>query len=180
LSPLLADVKSDHRLLIGLGFTIWVFPRVAWQYITAGAKKLMPTASVLPSLDAKMPVSDLDGLTVWHEARLEEEDVENVPNMATSEILDLMLNTRLPPERISDWVDQAILYTHLWADDNAGDKGKEEKVRRATLRAHGTRTATALTEACRLPQVRGDGESLRQSSRATAGARPGRSSMRLR
>jgi hypothetical protein len=52
---------------------------------------------------SQLPVSDLDGLTVWHEARLEEEeDIENIPNMANADLVELLLNTRLPSERIID------------------------------------------------------------------------------
>jgi hypothetical protein len=76
---------------------------------------------------------------VWHETRLEEEDIENVPNMATANFVDLMLNTRVPADRIIDWVDQAILYTHLGADA-AGDQ------RREALRKCGIRTASAYVK----------------------------------
>jgi hypothetical protein len=47
---------------------------------------------------SRLPLSDLDGLTVWHEARLEEEDIENIPNMANADLVELLLNTRLSPE----------------------------------------------------------------------------------
>ena len=80
-----------------------------------------------------MPVSDLDGLTVWHEARLEEEDIENIPNMATTEIVDLMLSTRFPPDRIIDWVDQAIFFTHLGPDEEEKNKDGEKNRRGKNL-----------------------------------------------
>jgi hypothetical protein len=139
--------------LIVLGFTIGVFPRVVWQYIQGAAKKLMPTSSVLPSLDTPAPISDLDGLTVWHQARLEEEDIENLPNMATADILDLMLSTKFPPDRLIDWTDQAILYTHLGAED-AGAKAASS---RSILRSYGIRTATGLIEAFRRADARDSG-----------------------
>jgi hypothetical protein len=94
---------------------------------------------VVPSLKTQLPISDLDGLTVWHETRLEEEDIENVPNMATANFVDLMLNTRVPADRIIDWVDQAIHNTHLGADE-AADK------RREALRQCGVRTASAYVK----------------------------------
>ena len=94
------------------------------------------TGILFPSLEAQLPLSDLDGLNVWHQTRLEEEDVESIPNMATVDIVDLLLNTRIPPERIIDWVDQAILYTHL--------SQYHDLKYRAKLRAHGIRTASGL------------------------------------
>ena len=80
----------------------------------------------MPTLKEGLPLSDLDGLTVWHESRLEEEDIENIPNMATADIVDLMVNTRFPANRIIDWVDQAILLTQLGAA-----QGKQPRTRGA-------------------------------------------------
>jgi hypothetical protein len=88
-------------------------------------------------MESDLPLSDLDGLTVWHEARLEEEDIENIPNMATTDLVELFITTRFPPERIIDWVDQAILYTQL---------GAKNKGFRDVLRLHGIRTATSFLE----------------------------------
>ncbi|MGH2701705.1 MAG: hypothetical protein ACRDJ2_08015 [Actinomycetota bacterium] len=119
--------------LLTLGFVIGVFPRIAWQIVQVAYKKA--TGWIVQSLKTDLPVSDLDGLTVWHEARLEEEDIENIPNMATTDIVELMLNTKLPSDRIIDWVDQAILYTQL------GVAGVDA---RTALRAHGIRTATSF------------------------------------
>jgi hypothetical protein len=135
-----------------MGFVIGVFPRIAWQVIEGATKKFTNVAFVLPSLQTQLPVSDLDGLTVWHEARLEEEDIENIPNMAAADLVELMLNTRFFPNRIIDWVDQAILYTHLGSDDEQDPA----RSRRRLLRSHGIRTATDLTETYRKAGLRGD------------------------
>jgi hypothetical protein len=104
-------------------------------------------------LTTQLSLSDLDGLTVWHEARLEEEDIENIPNMATADVVDLMLYTRLPPDRIIDWVDQAILYTHLGPGP---ESDPANTTLRRPLRAHGIRTATSLIEVYRRSHARGD------------------------
>jgi hypothetical protein len=153
LSGVTAEGAHTRDALIVLGFTVGVFPRVVWQYIQGAVKKLMPTSSVLPSLDTPAPISDLDGLTVWHQARLEEEDIENLPNMATADILDLMLSTKFPPDRLIDWADQAILYTHLGPEE-LGSKGAGS---RGILRGYGIRTATGLIEAFRRAQARESG-----------------------
>jgi hypothetical protein len=137
-----------------LGFVIGVFPRVAWQIVQAAVKRFTGAALLLPSLQAQLPISDLDGLTVWHEARLEEEDVENIPNMATVDLVDLMIDTRFPAERIIDWVDQAILYTHLGPEKRRADR----LTRREILRAHGIRTASGLMEAFYRSRQRPDRE----------------------
>ena len=94
-----------------LGFVIGVFPVVVWRVIRSLTTKLFVFA--VPNLESKFTLDGLDGLTVWHQSRLEEEDIENIPNMATADIVDLLVNTRLPAGRIIDWVDQAILLTYL-------------------------------------------------------------------
>jgi len=130
-----------------IAFVIGVFPRIAWQFIQEASKRV--TAIALPNFATQLPVTDLDGLTVWHQSRLEEEDVENIPNMATADIGELMLQTRFPTERIVDWVDQAILYTFIGPDD-------PQESRRNVLRGHGIRTATALIHAHRESVRNGD------------------------
>ena len=129
-------LATEGQLLV-IGFVIGVFPQVAWQIIQTAFSKTISFIH-LKSMESDLPLSDLDGLTVWHEARLQEEDIENIPNMATTDLVELFINTRFPPERIIDWVDQAILYTQL---------GAENKGFRDVLRLQGIRTATSFLEA---------------------------------
>lgn len=131
-------LQEGTSLLI-VGFVIGVFPPIVWQFVQSAFKKVTGAGFFLPSLRSQLPISDLDGLTVWHEARLEEEGIENVPNMATADIVELMVQTRLPSEQIIDWVDQAILFTTLGPD---GDKDQTSP--RHKLRVHGIRTASSL------------------------------------
>ena len=159
------DIKTDALLLIG--FSIGVFPSLAWQFVQAALKKVTFAGFFIPSLSSQLPISDLDGLTVWHEARLEEEDVENVPNMATADLVDLMLQTRFPPDRIIDWVDQAILFTHIGPEKtaNGGIRVRER------LREQGIRTATSLVEVYRKAHEAGDVEAFEKILPAGAGGR---------
>ncbi len=133
-------IAAPEATLLVTGFVIGVFPAVAWQYVQGLLKVITRAAVVVPSLSTQLPISDLDGLTVWHQTRLEEEDIENIPNMATANVVDLMLNTRVPPGRIIDWVDQAILYTLIGGEE-------ADLPRRSKLRACGFRTASALVDA---------------------------------
>ena len=130
---------SIEKLLLVLGFGIGVFPRVGWQVIQSGLKRV--GSIIVPSLETQLPLRDLDGLTVWHEARFEEEDIENIPNMATADLVDLFINTRFPPDRIIDWVDQAILYTTLGPDQDEDGDGIRKR-----LADFGIRDATSLVE----------------------------------
>ena len=154
----ISKIQTSTNLLVLFGFIIGFFPRIAWQIIGQLAQKV--AGLVLPSLETPLPITDLAGLTVWHEARLQEEDIENIPNMATADLAELMLNTRFPPDRIVDWVDEAILQTHLGPPvirDGAA-------MPRALLAAHGIRTASGLIEASRRPADRAAFEKLLPSS----------------
>jgi hypothetical protein len=135
-----AGAASERTGVLVAAFIVGVFPRTLWQVITAALKKISWVKLVVPSVEAKQPLEELDGLTVWHEARLEEEDIENVPNMATADVVDLMLQTQIPAERLVDWVDQAILYKVLGPDSDSESKS----TRRSRLRTGGIRTATQL------------------------------------
>jgi hypothetical protein len=46
-------------------------------------------------MTARFPLSDLDGLTVWDQARLLEEGIEDVHALATANLVDLLLGTRV-------------------------------------------------------------------------------------
>jgi uncharacterized membrane protein len=160
-------LEINQQTLLVVGFAIGVFPSLAWQFVQAALKKLTFAGFLIPSLNSQLPISDLDGLTVWHEARLEEEDVENVPNMATADLVDLMLQTRFPPDRIIDWVDQAILFTHIGPEQPANGKPRV----RDRLREQGIRTATSLVEVYRKAHDAGDVEAFEKIVPAGDGGR---------
>jgi hypothetical protein len=79
-----------------------------------------------------------------------------------------MVRTRFPPDRIIDWVDQAILFTHLGPDQEGeenqeGEKkgkkqdgGKKSGSRKERLRLSGIRTATSLIKAFEAAQKKRD------------------------
>ena len=160
------DRRPEPPLLLALGFVIGVFPAIAWQVVQEFFKKVTFSSFFVPSLNSSMPVSELDGLTVWHEARLEEEDIENVPNMATADLVELLLNTRFPPNRVVDWVDQALFYTQLGPEQSTsaaaaareelpdsdgeqqgGERPAHQTSRREELRKYGIRSASSLIDA---------------------------------
>lgn len=99
--------------LLALTFALGAFPHMLWQMLGAWIKSVPFVKGAMPSLEAGRPLSELGGMTVWHESRMEEEDVENVENMATADPLDLMLHTRLPPERLMRWIDESMLLNGL-------------------------------------------------------------------
>jgi hypothetical protein len=122
-----------------LAFVIGVFPDVGWKALQTLVK--LPLRSLVRSLRQVYPLSDLDGLNVWYEARLLEEGIDDMQNLATCNLLSVMLNTRVPVERLVDWIDQSILYLHLGkpvVDDAESPRDQ--------LRRYGIRTATDLED----------------------------------
>jgi hypothetical protein len=113
----------------------------------------------LPAL-RRAPLTDLDGINVWTEARLNEERIGDVHAMATAEIERLVLRTHFPTAQLLDWIDQAILYNH------SGSQAEWF----VPMRALGIRSATKLLSAAtgvwRVPGARfpgtGDDSAFRQ------------------
>jgi hypothetical protein len=99
----------------------------------------------VPSLREEHPLTNLEGMNLYDQARLLEEGIENVENLAHHNLFELMLRTRIPTARLVDLLDQAILYLHvsdaLHTEDpsNAGHCND-----RSHLRVYGIRTATDL------------------------------------
>lgn len=127
--------KLEQAERSAIAFVVGVFPDVGWQLLVGGLKT--PIQKLVPSLRSQYPLSDLDGLNLWYESRLLEEGIEDLQNLATANLVDVILNTRVPVERLVDWVDQALLFLHL---DKQGHPSREE------LRRFGIRTASDLAD----------------------------------
>ena len=74
-----------------------------------------------------LPLSVIDGISQFHETRLREEGIDNVQNLASAKIDELLANTRFSAQQVMDWVDQAILHTYIQA-------GSWESFRRGGVR----------------------------------------------
>jgi hypothetical protein len=139
LVPPVTASEHSQEIISAFAFVVGVFPDVGWQAIQAIIKA--PMKVLVPSLRQAYPLSDLDGLNPFYESRLLEEGIEDMQNLATASLVDVMLNTRIPVERMVDWVDQALLYLHLPVV--ASGDGPTPRDR---LRAFGIRTATDLAD----------------------------------
>jgi hypothetical protein len=134
IDPLLAGTASQATR-DALAFVIGVFPTVGWQVLQHFLIR-KPLGLVVDDLEPKHKLKDLDGLNIWYESRLLEVGVEDMQNLATTDIVDLMLNTRVPLDRIIDWIDQSFLYLRVVDEPS-----------RELLRSYGIRTATDLDDA---------------------------------
>jgi len=137
----LLPLGSPARLNV-LAFFIGVFPQIGVQVLKSALGNVIRG---VPNLSAKYPLSDLDGLTVWDQARLLEEGIEDMHALATANLVDLLLGTRVPVNTLVDWVDQSLLY--LCVQKKPRDKKKprdQQQQPRDELRIFGIRTATDL------------------------------------
>lgn len=141
---------SGDQMYIPVAFSIGLFPIVGLRAINSVAARLLHT--FVPTMENNYPLSDLDGMTIWYEARLLEEGIEDMQSLVTANMVDLMLHTRIPVGRLVDWMDQAHLFLHLPAVPKSKTVGGQRPVvntggERGTLRRFGIRGATDLEDA---------------------------------
>lgn len=125
---------------LAVAFFIGVFPQVGMEVIRFAVAKALGRA--VPSLKAKYPLSQIDGLNLFYQSRLLEEGIEDMQNLATADFVDLLLQTRIPIGRLVDWIDQTHLYIRMAPKSN--DDETETEHPRGVLRRYGVRCATDL------------------------------------
>ncbi len=130
-----------------VAFVVGVFPLVALQALQRAASRVLQT--VVPQVTPRYPLSDLDGVNIWYEARLVEEGIEDMQNLATANLVDVILHTRVPVGRLVDWLDQAYLALHLPPRQEPHDEAVQDNdgLTRRALEARGIRTASDLIKA---------------------------------
>lgn len=117
--------QQDLRTEAVVAFIVGFFPLVGMQALQRTAAAALRVS--VPSLSQPYPLNQIDGLTIWYEARLLEVGIEDMQCLATANFVDVMLHTRVPVGRLVDWVDQAHLYLHL----DRIERGRLEQRRKA-------------------------------------------------
>jgi hypothetical protein len=138
--PIWALTGAPEEVELAFAFFLGFFPEMGFRLLR---HRLSSFARSDETLDERYPLRDLDGLNVWCQARLMEEGIEDMQNLTTANLVDLMLYTRMPIGRIVDWIDQAYLYLRV-----GGGNVEGVETDRARLRRLGIRTATDLIDAC--------------------------------
>jgi hypothetical protein len=65
-----------------------------------------------PAAGLGTPVTVLDEIGMYDKTALADEGIDNVEALAHCDLIDLIIQTRLPTAQVVDWVDQAILHLH--------------------------------------------------------------------
>ena len=153
--PELSDLSIIENGLLPLAFIIGVFPEDGFRVIRDSARNIIKRISAdKKDNDEKYPLTDLEGLNKYDQARLLEEGIENIENLAHHNLVELLAFTRIPTERLVDMFDQAILYLHLGLfDQNEADAQKMDSGRYLLqhLKSYGVRTATDLIKLIESP-----------------------------
>lgn len=149
LFPANAPVRTENLLLVA-GFFAGTFPSIAWDAIFSTVFSRLPNLGDIPKFARQAPLHLLEGMNVWHETRLEEEDILSVQNMAHADLIHLIIHTRFETQRLVDWIDQAILLSVLASQSPALFIQKRE-----FLRHYGIRGASHLEKIQKLDIVEG-------------------------
>ena len=95
----LVTMAALHQLLgavtpateAAIAFMVGFFPVIAFQALQRAAAATLRV--FVPQMTPDYPLNQLDGLNVWYEARLVEEGIEDMQNLATANLVDVILHT---------------------------------------------------------------------------------------
>jgi hypothetical protein len=126
-------IAGNRAAESAIAFMLGFLPLVAMRFIikiTTAPMRIMTR-----SLESDYPLYQLDGLNVWYEARLAEENIDDMQTLTTANLVDVLLHTRLPVGRLIDWIDQSYLFLHQdrvergrWEEQRAKKAPVQEKV----------------------------------------------------
>jgi hypothetical protein len=138
-------------------FLIGVVPETFIVYLRETVIAPVFTSKRIP-ID-RLPLTRLEGIDLYDRARLEEEGIGNLDNLAHADLVDLMINTSIPSAQLVEWLDQAALYlrAHTLTPDataTAAKKGPSLLLRWLPFRSPDA-PAAAATKEMPAPELKG-------------------------
>lgn len=155
-------IEAEPGWQVAVAFVVGSFPPAGMQALQALAAKGLKR--FVPVLDFPHPLSDVEGLNIWYEARLLEEGIEDMENLVTANLAEVMLHTRVPVCRLVDWIDQAYLFLHLPPIAPKNRKNTNADHPRSVLRRIGVRNASSFDAAFPLQRTDDGRYSLREDA----------------
>jgi len=143
LLAVIADQFVDRTLLLATSFVAGVMPISFLRRF--GELPNIPSwlgGMFGRTFAEERPLTLIDGLDVYDRERLASEGVSDVEALAHHDPVITMVNTRLPPERLVDWTDQALLVLHAQPALDEPTTQLSERIK--ILRRAGIRSATDL------------------------------------
>ena len=136
---------NDSPYILVLAFAAGIVPETALVGIQEYLNRSSAGAVFGRGIAEPNPLTNIEGIDLYDRARLLDEGVSNVEGLAHHDLIELMLQTRIPAPRLVDWIDQSILYLRIGSND--GDEGALRSHSISHLRTFGIRTATDLEQA---------------------------------
>jgi hypothetical protein len=87
----------------------WLRQSLRRYEIRLGKRGQRRTGERQPLIAESQPLTSIQGVDLYDRARLEQEGVTNLEALVHGELVDLMIQTRIPTGRLVDWMDQAVL-----------------------------------------------------------------------
>lgn len=152
---------SEKAGLMTVAFFAGVIPRTVLRRVGLGITSFLPVETdaqahafswrraLDKAVGSPRALTQVDGIDIYEAALLESEGITDVASLAKTDLVTMMVNTRLPVERLVDWADQAVLILLL-------DEGEDDELdtRIVGLRRASVRTATDLLAAVDQPAMR--------------------------
>jgi hypothetical protein len=126
---------AELAAAFGLGF----FPRAALEAVQT--RTIRPLARRLQGRRNERLLGELDGMDIWQETRLVELGIENLQQFATADLVEVLLRSRTPTDRLVSWLDRAFLLLLLPPERQTRDNMTSQ------LRRLGVRYGTDLQHA---------------------------------
>ncbi|MBE2266870.1 MAG: hypothetical protein IAE80_01475 [Anaerolinea sp.] len=115
---------AEAGILAIVAFALGYFPYLAVRWIQ---QIPVPILSLTQRRSDALPLSLIDGISDLHEARLRDEGIDNIQNLNSAPLADLLINTRFSAQQVIEWIDQAALYSYL-------ERSEIESFRRSAVR----------------------------------------------
>jgi hypothetical protein len=120
--PLTAGAEAGIAAIVAFSLGYFPYLAIGWfNRLAHGALGMRQRQS------DQLQLGLIDGISQLHEIRLRDEGIDNIQNLASVRIDELLVNTRFTAQQITEWVDQAVLYLYL-------EPGEIESFRRGRVR----------------------------------------------
>lgn len=107
------EFKMSMEVLTVFAFFAGMFPQRAMQYLQEHAR--VPWRHEEKGADP-LPINMIQGAGVFQRLRLAEVGIDNAQNLASANLIELLLRTPFNPRQLIDWIVQAKLYIYFKSD----------------------------------------------------------------
>lgn len=144
LAALSGAIGQYPEWMLALAFFAGLVPNTVLQLLSESTRRVFPLWGGA-QVNESQPLTLLRGIDLYDRARLEQEGVTTLGGLVYGDLIDLMVQTRIPTARLVDWVDQAVLLVASGQEpDAAGTPGSARQRWADALLRTGVRTASEL------------------------------------